>query len=259
MGNKTISSNAAVPYHSLPRTGRSMWPPLINALASVLALAAIWLPSCHAAPSFYGTTGLYETPTAAVAPRGAWSVGTTFVGRDYRPGASSISPGTVANAFTVSLLPRLELGIVLTNFEGKLGVSRRDRGLSPDYGIAGYTVDRSAMAQWLVLTQKGSRPAMAVGIRDLFGIQQLQQAQFGVMSWRQGRLMLSAGLGRQALRGIFGGAEFAITPHVTSIVEQLHGQWNGGFRLTPLRDVQLDTAFMGFRSLGGSLSYRRRF
>jgi len=251
--------NAAAAYHSLTRAGRSWWLRLITGVTGFMSLAAIWSPPCHAAPSFYGTTGLYETPTAAVAPRGAWSVGTTYVGRDYRAGAASISPGTVANAFTVTLLPRLEMGIVLTNFEGKLGVSRRDRGVSPDYGIAGYTVDRSAMAQWLVVTQKGSRPAMAVGVRDLFGIQQLQQAEYGVMSWRQGRLMLSAGLGRQALQGIFGGAEFAITSHVTSIVEQLHGQWNGGFRLTPLRDIQFDAALMGFRSLGGGLSYRRRF
>jgi hypothetical protein len=251
--------NAAAADHSLARCGRSTWPRLLTGAAGLLSFGAIFTPPCHAAPSFYGTTGLYETPTAAVAPRGAWSVGTTYVGRDYRPGASMISPGTVANAFTVTILPRVELGIVLTNFEGKLGIRRRNRGLSPDYGIAGYTVDRSAMAQWLVLTQKGSRPAMAVGVRDLFGIQQLQQARYAVVSWRQGRLMVSAGLGQQALRGIFGGADFAITPHVTSIVEQLHGQWNGGFRLTPFRDIQLDTALMGFHSLGGGLSYRRRF
>jgi hypothetical protein len=252
-------SSALAVAHRPACRARSWRPEFITAAFGLLCIALSWPSPCQAAPSFYGTTGLYETPVAGVAPRGSWSLGTTYVGRDYRPGASSISPGTVANAFTVTLLPRLELGIVLTNFEGKLGVRRRNRGLSADYGIAGYTVDRSAMMQWLVVTQKGSRPSMAVGVRDLFGIQQLQQAQYGVTSFRRGRLQLSAGLGTKALHGVFGGAEFAITPRVTSIVEQLHGQWNGGFRLMPLRDFQLDAALMGFRSLGGGLSYRRRF
>ena len=62
-----------------------------------------------------------------------------------------------------------------------------------------------------------------------------------------------------ALQGPFGGAEYALTPRVSAIAEGLHGQANGGLRLVPLKDVQLDMALMGFRSLGGGLSYRRRF
>ena len=253
-GGRRFHAGAA--FHAAPHSLRLRF---ITAALGLLCMGWLRPTPCVAAPSFYGTTGLYETPVAATAPRGVWSLGTTYVGRDYRPGASSISPGTVANAFTVTLLPRLELGIVLTNFEGKLGIRRRNKGLSPDYGIAGYTVDRSAVVQWLVLTQRGSRPAVALGARDMFGIQQLQQAQYGVTSLQRGRLTVSAGLGTRNLRGLFGGAEFAVTPRVTSIVEQLHGQWNGGFRLIPLRDVQLDAALMGFHSLGGGLSYRRRF
>ena len=37
------------------------------------------------------------------------------------------------------------------------------------------------------------------------------------------------------------------------------GQVNGGLRLYPVRDIQVDFAMMGFRSLGGGASYRRRF
>src|SRR5438132_12835424 len=87
----------------------------------------------QAAPSVYGTTGVFVTPVAAVAPRGAWSLGSNYVGRNFRPGASSISNGTVANFFTLTMFPRLELTVVLTNYEGKLGSRNLNHGLTPDY------------------------------------------------------------------------------------------------------------------------------
>jgi hypothetical protein len=231
----------------------------VTALAIVVPLAAGAVP-CAAAPSFYGTTGLFASPVAAVPGRGTWSLGSNYVSRDFRPGASSISKGTIANYFAVTMLPRVELTLVLTNYEGKLGARNLTTGLTPDFNLGGYTLDRTVSTQWLAVTQQGARPAIAFGMRDIFGraVKHLR-AQYGVMSFARGRVSLSAGLGTQALHGPFGGVEYAIIPQVSAIVEGLHGQSNGGFRLMPIRNVQMDLAMMGFRSLGGGLSYRRRF
>jgi hypothetical protein len=226
-----------------------------------LAVAALaGAAPAQAAPSFYGTTGLFASPTAAVAPRGAWSLGSNYVGRNYRPGASSISQGTVANFFTLTMFPRLELTVVLTNYEGKLGTRNLNHGLTPDYDLGGYTVDRTASAQWLALSQRGYRPSLAFGLRDFLGRPAKHlQAQYVVMSLNRGRLTMSAGVGALALRGPFGGMEYSFTPRLSVIAEGLHGEANGGLRLQPVRDVQMDLALMGFRSLGGGLSYRRKF
>jgi hypothetical protein len=231
--------------------------------AAVALLALLgWgaLKPCQASPSFYGTTGLFATPVASVGPRGAWSLGSNYVGRNFRPGASSLSQGTVANFFTLTILPRLELTAVLTNYEGKVGARDLNHGLSSDFNLGGYTVDRTASLQWLALTQHGLRPALAFGLRDFLGrpVKHLQ-AQYAVMSMNRGRLTLSAGLGTLALRGPFGGAEYVLTRRVSIITEGLNHLKNGGLRVLPLKDVQLDLALMGFRSLGGGLSYRRHF
>ena len=239
------------------------WSPMHQpglALLALIGVALVGAAPAHGAPSFYGTSGLFATPVAAVAPPGAWSLGSNYVGRNYRPGASSISQGTVANFFTLTLFPRLEITAVLTNYEGKLGTRNLNHGLTPDYDLGGYTVDRTASAQWLAFPQRGYRPALAFGLRDFLGRPAKHlQAQYAVMSLNRGHLTLSAGAGTLALRGPFGGAEYALTPRVSAIAEGLHGQANGGLRLVPLKDVQLDMALMGFRSLGGGLSYRRRF
>lgn len=247
------SAKLGAPPRSL--TGRAIWTALVLAVAAVAGAAP-----AHAAPSFYGTTGLFATPTAEVAPRGAWSLGSNYVGRNYRPGASSISQGTVANFFTLTMLPRLELTVVLTNYEGKIGTRNLNHGLTPDFDLGGYTVDRTASAQWLALTQHGVRPSLALGARDFLGRPAKHlQAQYAVMSWNRGPLTLSGGFGTLALHGPFGGFEYAFTPHVMLITEGMHGQANGGFRFLPLHNVQLDLAMMGLRSLGGGLSYRRKF
>lgn len=223
----------------------------------ILALSAGASP-LQAAPSFYGTTGLFLTPVAEAAPRGAWSAGANYVARDFRNGASPISRGTVAHCLTLTLLPRLELGAVVTNYQGKLGFHRLNHGLTPDRDLGGYDVDRAVALHWLALEQHGAWPALAFGIHDLFGTLKLQRAMYGVASLRRGRLTLSTGVGTQSLHGPFGGVQFALNPHVTGILEALRGQTNGGLRITPFRDIQIDAAFMGFRSLGGGVSYRRR-
>lgn len=215
---------------------------------------------CAAAPSFYGTTGLFAAPVAAVPPRGTWALGSNYVGRDFRPGASVIAKGTIANYFSVTLLPRVECTLVLTNYEGKLGTRNLKNGLTPDFALGGYTVDRTFSAQWLAVTQRGPRPALAFGARDIFGrsVKHLH-AQYGVLSYNRGPVTLSAGFGTQALHGPFGGIEYAVIPKLSLIAEGLHGQTNGGLRVAPLKDVQMDMAFMGFHELAGGLSYRRRF
>jgi hypothetical protein len=118
---------------------------------------------------------------------------------------------------------------------------------------------------WLALKQNGRRPALAFGVRDVFGTDQPLRAQYGVASWSltplgaDRPLMLSAGVGTRSLHGPFAGAEFQFDRHASFLLEGMRGMVNGGFRVVPLRNFQLDAAFMGFRSLGGGLSYQRRF
>jgi hypothetical protein len=253
--NHPVLRTPATVRNCAPGSVRASYLRACGTIVTFLAAAT----AVQAAPGFYGTTGLFSTPTAAVAPRGAWSAGANYVGRDFRRGASSISDGTVAHSLTVTLLPRVEVAAVLNNYEGKLGARRLDQGLSPDRDLGGYTVDRMVAVHWLASEQRGSRPAIAFGVRDLFGTMKLLKAQYGVASLRRGNLTVSAGVGTRILRGPFGGVEYSFGPRVTAIVEGLTGQVNGGLRIEPFKNVQLDTAFMGFRSLGGGLSYRRRF
>src|SRR5438034_4093000 len=179
----------------------SIGPSRAFEIALVVLPLALWAGPSSGAPSFYGTTGLFAVPTAQVAPHGAWSLGANYVDRDFRRGASSISDGTVAHCLTVTLLPRVEVAAVLNNYEGKFGTRRLDHGLSPDRNLGGYTVDRMVSTQWLALTQRGMRPSFALGIRDVFGTDQVLKSPYGVASWKltpfgaSRPLMISAGLG----------------------------------------------------------------
>ena len=155
----------------------------IAAVAGVQAMALLFVPGlAHAAPSFWGSTGLFMTPSAGMAPRGAWSVGANYVRKDSRPGAASFSKATVAHYLTITLLPRLELTAQLTNWEGRLGARKLSVGPSADFDLAGYDVDRMVTAHWQVRPQKGMRPAFALGVRDVFGTDQPMRAQYGVAS-----------------------------------------------------------------------------
>jgi hypothetical protein len=233
---------------------------------SVLILALLAAPATvHAAPSFLGTTGLFATPTAEVAPRGAWSAGANYVSRDFRAGAASYAKGTVAHSLTLTLLPRVEVAAVLNNWEGKLGAQRLDAGPSQDFDLAGYNTDRMVAVHWQALRGEGGRPSVALGVRDLFGSDQPLRAQYAVASWTltsfgaDRPLTVSAGAGTRHLGGPFGGVAYQADRRATLVFEALRGQVNGGVRLTPFKNVQLDAAAMSFRSLGGGLSYRRKF
>jgi O-antigen ligase/polysaccharide polymerase Wzy-like membrane protein/exopolysaccharide biosynthesis protein YbjH len=245
--------------------GARRWQTLALAMSLAALLVALLPAGAPAAPSFYGTSGLFETPTATAAQHGAWSAGANYVNRDFRAGAASFSSGTVAHSLTVGLIPRVEVAAVLTNWEGRLGTRRLNAGPSADFNLAGYDVDRMVAVHWLALKQNGSRPALAFGVRDVFGTDQPLRAQYGVASWSltplgaDRPLMLSAGVGTRSLHGPFAGAEFQFDRHASFLLEGMRGMVNGGFRVVPLRNFQLDAAFMGFRSLGGGLSYQRRF
>src|SRR5262249_31251586 len=138
-------------------------------------------------------------------------------------------------------------------------------GLSPDRNLGGYNVDRMVSTQWLAVTQRGSRPAFVLGVRDVFGTDQMLKTQYGAASWllsafgKPQQLSVTVGAGTRILHGPFGGAELSLTPQVSAVVEALTGQVNGGFRLEPIKSWQLDVAMMGFRTLGGGAAYRRRF
>jgi hypothetical protein len=233
---------------------------------SVLIICLLAAPvTTHAASSFYGTTGLFATPSAAIAPRGAWSASANYVSRDFRPGAASYSKGTVAHSLALTLLPRVEVAAVLNNWEGKLGAQRLNAGPSQDFDLAGYNTDRMIAVHWQAMRGEGSRPSVAIGVRDLFGTSQPLRSQYAVASWALASrasdraLTLSAGLGTRHLGGLFGGVEYQVERRATLVCEAQRGQVNGGVRLVPFKNVQIDAAAMSFRSFGGGLSYRRKF
>ena len=112
-GNRPEEAAPLVP------AGARHWRALAMGAAGLAVLLLIPTP-LRAAPSFYGTTGLFVTPTAQVAPRGTWSAGANYLNREFRNGAASFASGTVTHSLTVTLLPRLEVAALLTNWEGKM-------------------------------------------------------------------------------------------------------------------------------------------
>ena len=118
---------------------------------------------------------------------------------------------------------------------------------------------------WQAMRGEGSRPSVAIGVRDLFGTSQPLRSQYAVASWALASrasdraLTLSAGLGTRHLGGLFGGVEYQVERRATLVCEAQRGQVNGGVRLVPFKNVQIDAAAMSFRSFGGGLSYRRKF
>ena len=118
---------------------------------------------------------------------------------------------------------------------------------------------------WHAMRGEGGRPSVALGVRDLFGSDQPLRASYAVASWaitpfgEDRPLTVSAGAGTRHLGGPFGGVAYQVDRRAILVFEALRGQVNGGFRLVPLKNFQIDAAAMSFRSLGGGLSYRRKF
>jgi hypothetical protein len=229
-----------------------------SALALSAALLQIPLaPAAQAAPGFLGTSGVLNTPSAEAMPRGDWSLGANYVGKEFRPGVRNGAAGTVNQYFVMGLVPRLEVAAVVTNQEGRLGARRVDN--PADGGEPGFIVDRHAAVHWLALQERGARPALAVGSPDLLGASQLYKGYYAVLGKHWGAAQVNLGVGTNLLHGPFGGVQYRLRSGPTLLLEGLRDEINGGVRWRASRNFQLDLAVMGFRSLGGGLSYHRRF
>lgn len=228
-------------------------------IASIIGLITLALlaPRVGADPGFWGTSGLLNTPSAEVTGRGAWDVGANYAGKRFRPGVRNGASGTVNQYFSLGLLHHLEVAAVLTNQEGRLGARRDDN--PKDGGEPGFITDRHAAVHWLALTERGARPALAVGSPDILGASAIYKGYYAVAGKHWGAAQVNLGVGTNLLHGPFGGVQYRLESGPILLLEALRGQVNGGVRWRPSRNFQLDLAAMGFRSPGGGLSYHRRF
>ena len=113
----------------------------------VLLLIIVVIPSFAASPSNIGLTGLWEYPTADMPGDGIALISYSDF-YPYRSGAVSIG-----------LFPWLEMNIRLTEFETAPIIS-------PGYGRY---KDKAMDLKFLLMDQKGARPAVAVGVVDMMG------------------------------------------------------------------------------------------
>ncbi|MEJ7138348.1 YjbH domain-containing protein [Amphibiibacter pelophylacis] len=176
------------------RSSSPLLRPARLALACALACTAVLpLSAAHAAPSSTGVTGLINMPTADVEPGGNW-----------RWGYSRFGPYSTAYS-TVSLFDRLEVNGRFTTIKGVAGFE----------GNAAYGdyKDKSIDVKLRLLDENDWRPAVAVGVQDIFGTE-IFHARYIAASKS---LALPAGLtlrgtlgyGQDRIGGVFGGLDLS--------------------------------------------------
>lgn len=149
---------------------------------SLIILLFTALTAFAASPSNSGLAGLWEYPTADMPGDGmGWISYSDFY--PYRSGSASIG-----------LFPWLEMNIRLTEFE------TADM-ISPGYGRY---KDKAMDVKFLLMDQKGSRPAVAVGALDMMGTE-IRKAYFAAGTWRHKELSVTVGYATDAYNGFFGG------------------------------------------------------
>ena len=130
--------------------------------------------------STYGTPGLVELPTAEVFDDGTLSFGIAYSGI------------TLRNTATFQVLPRIQ---------GSFRYS-----ITQDYGpdsplFGGSLYDRSFDAQFQVLDQTASVPAIAIGLRDFLGTGVLSSEYIVATMDLSGELTITGGIGWGRLAG----------------------------------------------------------
>ena len=148
----------------------------------VLLLIIVVIPSFAASPSNIGLTGLWEYPTADMPGDGMGRISYSDF-YPYRSGAVSFG-----------LFPWLEMNIRLTEFETAAIIS-------PGYGRY---KDKAMDLKFLLMDQKGPRPAVAVGVLDMMGTEK-RKAYFTAGTWRHKELSVTLGYATDAYNGFFGG------------------------------------------------------
>jgi len=226
-------------------------------------------------PSLSGSTGLLGIPTADVEAYGSFSTGFNYMQPRYRRPSMSGNKGTMAQYFTLGILPGLELTVRLTNGWGKLFAQRFREVSSNGQVKTGWNVDRMASLQWLILRETKRQPALAAGIQDMtpdlaeVGESVLYRTRYGVVSKHFGGLGIHAGYGTDRLHGLFAGADYKVAPNAWLMADYGDHKWrntrmlgrygSAGARLLVSRHFQFDVFLPDFRTISGGFAYRSQF
>ncbi len=149
----------------------------------------------------------------------------------------------------VGLLPNLELGFRLSIF--------------PDVELLRfpnwhYSTDRSIFAHYQLWPQHGNLPAVALGAQDIRfrdDAEVVGQAEYIVATQQLGDLRLHLGRGTKRLSGLFGGAEYRLSPTLAVMGEYDTDWFNYGLRAAPDRSWRVDLTLTDSRAIGGAVSY----
>jgi len=200
-------------------------------------------------PSQEGISGLIRIPTADVIPDGSYRVGASFIASDYTRGGYTGRSDMIPTFVNVGLLPRLELGFRLSIFPDVEPLR------FPNWH---YSTDRSVFAHYQLWPQHGNLPAVAVGAQDIGfhnDAEVVGRAEYIVATEQLGDLRLHLGRGTKRLSGLFGGAEYRISPRMALIGEYDTDWVNYGLRTAPDQSWRVDLTLTDSRAIGGSVSY----
>lgn len=208
------------------------------------------------AQSLTGTSGLITIPTAATTADADFTVGMNRLAPhyheyDYQSGVFA-GNAAVAQYVTVGFLPFVEVGLRLTRIAD---VPRQALG------------DRMVSFRVRLLNERGTRPAVAVGVHDIVGTR-IFHATYAVASKTvqtvAGPVGVHAGYGHDVLGlqasgrqfdGLFGGVSLAPRRWVTLMAEYDGQRPSAGVRVGPVHGLVLLAALQNLDGLSGGVSY----
>lgn len=243
---------------------------IVVAIGATLADDALNSPCAASAPNapiaatssttgagFNGTTGLINTPSAAVTPHGAFRLGFTYLDADW----SYIGRGQRDNRFyyfTLGFLPRVEISVRATIFR------ERDVVVEGEQTVA----DRVASARVRLLNE-GRFPSLAIGGDDLKGNRRTHSLYaVSTKTVRLGTSLMcraSVGFGsrwieeRALLDGAFGGLECGFPDALIFLLENDTEKWNAGLRVVAFSRLTAQVALLHFETISGGVGWTQGF
>jgi hypothetical protein len=217
----------------------------------LLLLAA--LPVLGSSAYLGGYSGLILTPDATVAPQGAWDlsfhdlIGVTDSGSDF-----------LTYSLTYGLLDNLEIGGAIVNSAG-----------STDLAING---------KYVILTEEARRPALAIGVYDVFGMvntvnenpsfyilvsKDLTAAASKAVKVCSKPFRVNLGLGSGVFNPVFAGFDWTLVRNLSVQAEYTNGTlddqsslFNAGIRWAVAKQFRIDAALIQFQDFAFGINYR---
>ena len=228
-------------------------------VAVVLGLSTL-LPA-GVSPSLTGMPGLVHIPSADFMHDGVIYGGANLIPRQALPYSHYNNDGLVIFA-SMTFLPFLEFDLRLT----------KQLGIPPSHH---HTVDRSPSIRLKILRDRGWKPALVIGLQDIFStVEQGEARHFGstfivaTKIFKINNLLISptAGYGFKAIKagqyefvGLFGGAKFQLFSHrqFSLSIEHDSESLNIGADISVLRMMNLKCAILDLQyfSFGASMHF----